>query len=173
MIMKTRSGCPVNQTIELIGDRWTMVILRDIMFGNRRTFRELLGNSLEGIASNILSARLKMLLSEGLLTRKPDPGHKQKSIYSLTEKSIELVPLMVQLGAWGRRHLSPTHELSVRAELLENGGNEMWERFQDDLRHIHLGHPRKTPGMTVLELLDNAYRKAAGITGQETGQSAD
>jgi DNA-binding HxlR family transcriptional regulator len=100
--VKVRSGCPINLSVELLGDGWTMVIVRDIMFGNFRTYRELLTNSLEGIASNILADRLKSMVAEGLLTKAADPGHKQRAIFSLTEKAIQLVPLIVQLGAWGR-----------------------------------------------------------------------
>src|SRR3546814_20824146 len=86
-----------------------------MMFGNRRHFRELLNRSEEGIASNILADRLKRLTRDGLLTRADDPSHKQKAIYSLTEKAIQLLPLFVVMGAWGRRHLPVTHALSVRA----------------------------------------------------------
>src|SRR5215467_9056797 len=88
-----RSGCPINLTLEVLGDRWSLIIIRDIMFGNRRHFRELLQNSEEGIASNILADRLKRLLERGLLTRADDPTHKQKAVYSLTEMAIELVPI--------------------------------------------------------------------------------
>src|SRR5215471_5336565 len=100
-----RSGCPINLTLEVLGDRWSLIVLRDIMFGNRRHFRELMTLSEEGIASNVLADRLKRLVKEGLLTRGDHPGHKQKAIYSLTEAAIGLVPLLAQMGAWGRRHL--------------------------------------------------------------------
>lgn len=65
------------------------------------------------------------LTEQGLVSRPPDPSQKQKVIYSLTEPAIELAPLIAQLGAWGRRHLSPSRELSVRAELVEEGGQEL------------------------------------------------
>jgi DNA-binding HxlR family transcriptional regulator len=103
-----RSGCPINLTLEVLGDRWSLIVIRDIIFGNRRHFRELLGQSEEGIASNILAARLKRLMAEGILTRRDDPSHKQKAVYSLTAKGIDLLPLLVQVGAWGRRHLPTT-----------------------------------------------------------------
>ena len=87
-----RSGCPINLTLEALGDRWSLIVIRDIMFGNRRHFRDLLGGNEEGIASNILAARLKRLVALGLLTRLDDPTHRQKAIYSLTEPAIALVP---------------------------------------------------------------------------------
>ena len=108
--------------METLGDRWSLVIIRDIMFGNRRHYRELLSQSEEGIASNILADRLKKLMERGLLTRADDPSHKQKAIYSLTEPAIQLLPVLAQIGAWGRRHLPTTPELAIRAQLLEEGG---------------------------------------------------
>lgn len=162
--MKVRSGCPINLSVEVLGDGWTMVILRDIMFGNFRTYRALLTNSLEGIASNILADRLKMMVAEGLLTKTPDPAHKQRAIFSLTEKAIQLVPLMVQLGAWGRRYLPASEELSIRAQILEEGGPTLWDDFMDDLRALHLGTPRAADRPPVMEGLQAAYeaKVAAG-----------
>jgi len=139
--MDRRSGCPINLSIEIVGDRWTMIILRDIMFGDRRTYRDLLRNSIEGIASNILASRLKKMLAEGMLTKADDPHHKQRALYSLTEKAIALVPVLVQLGAWGRRFLPASRELAVRAQILEEAGPAMWRDFMAELRHRHLGQP--------------------------------
>ncbi len=64
-----RSGCPINLTLEVVGDTWSLLIIRDMMFGNRRHFRELLMRSEEGISSNILADRLKTLLDHGIITR--------------------------------------------------------------------------------------------------------
>jgi DNA-binding HxlR family transcriptional regulator len=150
-----RSGCPINLTLEMLGDRWSLIVIRDVMFGNRRHFRELLTRSEEGIASNILADRLRRLVDTGLLSRRDDPTHKQKAVYSLTEPAIELVPLLAQMGAWGRRHTPVTRELSVRAELLENGGPKLWAAFMDELRTIHLGAPAKGP--SVLAKLRKAF----------------
>jgi len=150
-----RSGCPINLSLEVFGDKWSLLILRDMIFGGKRHFRELL-RSEEGIATNILADRLKRLTEEGMLTKADDPSHKQKAIYSLTEATIALVPIMAHLGAWGRRYLPVTEELSIRAELLEKGGPEMWEKFMTELRHEHLGEPA-APGTTVRETLQAAY----------------
>lgn len=150
-----RSGCPINLTLEVMGDRWSLIVIRDVMFGNRRHFRELLTQSEEGIASNILAARLKLLLAQGLLTRSDDPTHKQKAIYSLTEKSIQLVPVFAQIGAWGRRFLPVSEELSIRAQLLEEGGPPLWEEFMDELRALHLGAPSRGP--SVMAKLQAAF----------------
>lgn len=153
-----RSGCPINLTLERLGDRWSLIVIRDIMFGMRRHYRDLLNNSEEGIASNILADRLKKLVDAGLLSKDGDPAHKQKSIYSLTEPAIELVPLLAMMGAWGTRHLPASTELSVRAKLLEGGGPAMWALFMDELRHLHLGAGK--PDRSVIAELTAAYEAA-------------
>jgi DNA-binding HxlR family transcriptional regulator len=155
---RRRSGCPINLTLETFGDRWSLIILRDIMFGNRRTFRALLTESIEGIASNILADRLERLTDNGLLSRSGDPGHKQRVIYSLTDKAIELVPLMAVMGSWGLRHTLPSTELATRAHVLEEGGPQLWSEFMDELRHLHLGAPR--PERSALAKMQSAYETA-------------
>lgn len=154
-----RSGCPINLSLEVIGDRWSLLILRDMIFGGRRHFRELLAGSQEGIASNILASRLRSLVASGLLTRSDDPTHKQKVVYSLTEPAVELVPVMAALGAWGSRWLPVTEELAIRARLLAEGGPPLWERFMAELREEHLGVPAgpSADGRTVRERLREAY----------------
>lgn len=161
MTKPVRSGCPINLTLETLGDAWSLIVIRDIMFGNRRHYRDLLNNSLEGIASNILADRLKKLVAAGLLSTSPDPGHKQKTIYSLTEAAIQLVPLLAQMGAWGRRFTPATQELSIRAQLLEEGGPEMWEAYMAELRSIHLGEVK--PSRSVLAELKAAYEAECAL----------
>ena len=161
MSAEHRSACPINLTLEVMGDKWSLLIIRDIIFGNKRHFRELLTQSMEGIASNILADRLKRLVEEGVLSKADDPSHKQKAIYSLTEKAIQLVPLIAHMGAWGRRHMPVTPELSIRAQLLEEGGPALWEEFMEDLRETHLGKARTRPGPTVGERLYAAYLEVA------------
>ena len=162
-----RSGCPINATIEVIGDRWTLLVLRDVMFGNRRHFRELQKNSLEGIASNILADRLRRLVAAGLLTRE-DGGRGRRVTYSLTEAAIELVPVMEALGTWGLRHLPSSPTLRVRAEVLADGGPELWADFMDELRAEHLGAP-PPPGdrPRATERMAAAYAEA--VAAEETG----
>lgn len=153
-----RSGCPINLTLEMLGDRWSLIVIRDLMFGARRHFRELLTRSHEGIASNILADRLKRLEAAGLVSRRDDPSHRQKAIYSLTEASIALVPLLAHMGGWGLRFTPASRELSVRAKILEDGGPQLWSEFMEELRHLHLGAPR--PERSVLAELKSAYEAA-------------
>jgi DNA-binding HxlR family transcriptional regulator len=158
-----RSGCPINLSLEVLGDTWSLLIVRDLIFGNARHFRELL-RSEEGISSNVLSDRLRKLAAEGLVTSSDDPTHKQKTIYRLTEKGIALLPVLVQLGVWGRRYLPATDELSIRLEVLAEGGPVLWERFMAELRENHLTagatDPDRAspPGSPVRDLLEAAHQ---------------
>jgi DNA-binding HxlR family transcriptional regulator len=159
-----RSGCPINAAVEVVGDRWTLLVLRDVMFGDRRHFRQLQSQSEEGIASNILADRLRALVKAGLLTR-DDAGRGQRATYSLTEPAIQLVPVLAQLGAWGLRHRPTSPALRVRAELLEAGGPELWQEFMAELRERHLGVPRPaTSSPTATERLAEAYADAVATT---------
>ncbi|MDP3895197.1 MAG: helix-turn-helix domain-containing protein [Mesorhizobium sp.] len=154
-----RSGCPINLTLEVFGDKWSLLIIRDMMFGARRHFRVLRTLSEEGSSSIILADRLGRLVADGFLTKTDDRSHKQKSIYSLTEATIQLLPVFAAIGSWGRAHLPVSEELAIRAELLETGGPQMWARFMDELRSEHLGAPRHATGTTpVREELQAAYQ---------------
>jgi DNA-binding HxlR family transcriptional regulator len=155
-----RSDCPINAAVEVFGDRWSLLVLRDIVFGDHRYVRELQASSTEGIASNILADRLKRLVEMGLLTRE-DTRPGQRARYSLTEPAIQLVPVFVQLGSWGPRHRPTSPAQRVRAERLEQHGQGLWHEFMDELRHSHLGAgiPPRSP--SVRERLNAAYLAAA------------
>ncbi len=154
-----RSDCPINAAVEVFGDRWTLLVVRDIVFGDRRYFRELQANSIEGIASNILADRLKRLVKSGLLTRE-DTRPGQRARYSLTEPAIQLVPVLVQIGSWGLRHRPTSSAQRVRAELLEQAGPALWQEFMDELRHSHLGSESPPRSPSVRERLNAAYLAA-------------
>jgi DNA-binding HxlR family transcriptional regulator len=158
---QARSGCPINAAVEAFGDSWSLLVLRDVMFGNRRYFRELLAGSEERIASNILADRLKRLVSAGLLIRQ-DTGPGRRAAYSLTEASIQLVPVFAQLGEWGLQHRPTTKRLRVRAEVLSVGGPPLWVELMAELRVLHLGTtaPERT-GPSVIERLAEAYAAAS------------
>jgi DNA-binding HxlR family transcriptional regulator len=133
-----RSTCVVNLTVEIVGDQWSLLVIRDIIFMDRRHFRELLTKSMEGIASNILADRLQKLVKQGIIVKSDDPTHKQKAIYSLTEKGIELLPLLMEMVVWGNKHL-PAAKLRGLARILEEGGPELQAEFMAELRETHLG----------------------------------
>ena len=137
-----RSHCPINLSLEIFGDAWTLLVLRDMMFGGKRRFRELLSSD-ERIASNILADRLARLVEHGVLTKAGDPTHKQKAIYSLTEKGIALLPILVQIGAWGSRWVPDAKKLDASARKqvreIQEGGPRAWAKRMDELRAEHLG----------------------------------
>ncbi len=136
-----RSYCPINLSLEIFGDAWTLLVLRDMMFSGKRHFRELMQSD-ERISSNILADRLAWLVENGLLTKSEDPTHKQKAIYSLTEKAITLLPVVVQIGAWGSRWVPDAKKLDGAARkyvrAIQEGGPPEWTKRMDDLRAEHL-----------------------------------
>lgn len=158
-VKQPRSPCPINAAVEAFGDRWSLIVLRDIVFGDRRYFRELQAGSLERIASNILADRLKRLVASGLLTR-DDARPGQRARYSLTEPAIQLVPVFAQLGSWGLRHRPTSSALNARAQLLEDGGPALWQEFMSELRHAHLGTGGPPPSPSVRERLNAACQAA-------------
>ena len=146
MTNRPRSGCAINVAVEVLGDNWSLIVLRDIIFGGRRHFRELLTLNDEGIASNILASRLKKLVDEGLLT-KAEAVRGQRAEYSLTEAGVETLPVMVALGTWGMTHRTTSPELTIRSRLMAEDP-QLVADLMDELREIHLGIPRPDPQAT-------------------------
>jgi DNA-binding HxlR family transcriptional regulator len=100
---KWRSGCPLNASVEILGDRWSLLIIRDMMLRGFRTYKEFL-ESYEGIATNILADRLQKLKVHGIITTGRDPSDGRKLIYSLTAKGIDLAPVLTEMVLWAAQH---------------------------------------------------------------------
>ncbi len=98
-----RSHCPVNYGLEIFGDRWSLLIVRDIVFAGKRTYGEFL-KSEEGFATNILAARLAFLEEQGILRKAPDPSDGRRDLYSLTEKGLDLIPVLLRIVLWSAQH---------------------------------------------------------------------
>ncbi|MFN7943110.1 MAG: helix-turn-helix domain-containing protein [Thermoanaerobaculia bacterium] len=98
-----RSDCPISVTLELLGDEWSLLVVRDLMFKGFRTFHEFAGAG-EQIASNVLAERLARLEDAGVVTRRRDPEDRRRVVYRLTEKGIELAPVLVEMVLWAARH---------------------------------------------------------------------
>jgi len=98
-----RSACPLNASVEMLGDRWSLLIIRDMMLRDFHTYKEFL-QCFEGIATNILADRLKKLIAYGILTTQPDPGDRRRVIYRLTEKGIDLAPVLTEMVLWAAAH---------------------------------------------------------------------
>ena len=102
-----RSECPVVFALDLFGDRWTLLIIRDMVFSGRTTYGDFL-NAGEGISTNILADRLKRLEDEGIVTKHRDPDHGAKYRYRMTKKGLDLVPVMVEMIRWSAVHQPDT-----------------------------------------------------------------
>ena len=98
-----RSGCPINIALEWLGDPWSLLVVRDLMFKDRRTFNEFLQGG-EGIASNILADRLRRLETAGIVQKGRDPLDARRFVYGLSAKGIDLAPVLVELVIWSARH---------------------------------------------------------------------
>jgi DNA-binding HxlR family transcriptional regulator len=98
-----RSHCAVNYGVEIFGDRWSLLIIRDIVFVGKKTYGQFL-KSEEGIATNVLAARLAFLEEQGILTKAPSPDDRRKDFYTLTEKGLDLIPMVLNIVLWSAKH---------------------------------------------------------------------
>jgi len=135
---KQKSDCPQYLALEVIGDKWTLLIIRDMMIGGKRYFREFL-KSKEKIASNILTNRLQSLEKEGIIYKKKDKEHKQKIIYLLTQKGIDLFPILMENARWSLKYkLVDKNDAKVAKSILEGGTHKM-KFIMEELKKTHLG----------------------------------
>lgn len=107
-----RSPCPIASALDIVGDRWTLLVVRDLMHWGKRLYGEFAASP-EGIPSNILADRLKRLQEGGLVEREPYQEHPVRYAYRLTPKGEDLAPVLAALAGWGRRHVSGTRELAA------------------------------------------------------------
>jgi DNA-binding HxlR family transcriptional regulator len=132
-----RSGCPVSLGLDIFGDRWTLLIVRDLMFGGKRHYREMLASD-EHISSNILADRLKLLLAEGVITKAGDPSHQQKVVYSLTEKGAALLPVLMAISDWSHRYRPVGEAYRPATALPEPQLPVAWVQEMERVRTAHL-----------------------------------
>jgi DNA-binding HxlR family transcriptional regulator len=100
---ESKSHCPINFSLETFGDSWSLLIVRDIVYFGKKTYGEFL-ESEEGISSNILATRLVTLEQKGILVKNPHDTDKRKEVYLLTEKGLDLIPVLLEMAGWGARH---------------------------------------------------------------------
>lgn len=156
--MEPAAGGPIAAAVEVLGDRWSLLVLRDIIFGDRRYFRALLTGSAEGIASNILADRLKRLIDAGILARGATAVRGQRARFSLTEAGIQTVPILCALGNWGLDWRPDSDALGGRQRLIRDAGPAFIEDLMDELRVNHLdAPPLPRSGPSPLERLDAAH----------------
>lgn len=128
-----RSGCPVSVSLEVLGDRWSLLIVRDLIIRGFRTFKEF-QESGEGIATNILAGRLRKLEKSAIITAEPDDSDRRKVTYRLTEKGIDLAPLLLELLLWGARHEKTGAPCTAIVAMEKNRAQllaEVWRRWRE------------------------------------------
>lgn len=151
---KPRSGCPVSVSLEIFGDRWSLLIIRDLMVRGYRTFTEFQMAG-EGIATNILTDRLTRLEAAGIISTEPDERDARKVNYRLTEKGIDLAPVMLELLIWASRHEQTAAPCNViesmarnRREVLAETRRRWWKRDHTPLLPRFDGQVRKNVNRT-------------------------
>ena len=127
-----RSPCVVSNVLEIIGDRWTLLLVRDLLFFNKHEYKEFLASP-ESIATNILADRLKKLLNEGLVGEITHPENKSRKLYYLTSKGKDLMPILLEMVKWGAAYLPETKEMKVIFERVKNDPEQLKAQVLESL----------------------------------------
>ena len=129
-----RSECPISSALDILGDKWTLLIIRDMAMRQKKTYSDFADSS-EGIASNILADRLKRLESMGIISKSKMPGNKKTNIYALTKKGLDLIPVLVSFVLWSDKHLPHiAKEAKQFAKLLRRAPKEMEKGLRKDAK---------------------------------------
>jgi DNA-binding HxlR family transcriptional regulator len=119
-----RSDCSISYALDYLGDKWTLLVLRDLLFHGKRHFRDFLASE-EKIASNILAHRLKQLAAAGLVTRRPDPDSRRSLVYEPTDKAADLIPALLELTRWSGKYDPHTRVTSKLARRITEDRDEL------------------------------------------------
>ena len=133
----SRSHCAISMALECIGDKWSLLILRDLMFTSKRTYGELQSSD-EKIATNILAARLQALEVKGIIRKTTDPANGRRSLYFLTEKGIDLLPVIIELRQWIAKHEPQAHICAEQIMVTEKNRKEVLKAFRKKLKTEHI-----------------------------------
>jgi DNA-binding HxlR family transcriptional regulator len=127
-----RSKCPISCTLDILGDKWALLIIRDMMFKGKKTYGEFL-NSDEKIATNILADRLAILEKAGIIEKKDYPENKVKILYKLTQKGIDLMPALVDLIVWGEKYFEVNDTAKAFAANLREDREEVLRKLIESI----------------------------------------
>lgn len=119
MEAKFRCNCPLTSAIDVLGDKWMIVIIKQMLLENKRTFKDFTESD-EGIATNILTTKLKLLEEVGIIIKTKLPNNKKSNIYLLTEKGIALTPIIAELGVWSDKHLRDVHPKLANDQIVKS-----------------------------------------------------
>lgn len=128
-----RSNCPINFVLEIFGDKWTLLIVRDLMFKSKRSYGEFLQSN-ENISTNILADRLQKLEAAGIAFKEIDKQNKSKFIYTLTEKGKDLLPIMLEITAWSSKHDATTNTPDSFIQAFENDKSGLSSQILNNLK---------------------------------------
>lgn len=128
-----RSQCPISCTLDVVGDKWTLLIIRDLLFFGKNSFGEFLLSG-EKIARNILSDRLEELVNRGFFVKEVSPSNKSKFLYYPTEKAIDFIPVLFELSSWSKKHdpsCVPNKDVSAFRDPNGKAMNELRQRVRN------------------------------------------
>lgn len=128
---KKRSECPLSCSLDIFGDKWSLLIIRDLMFENKCTYNDFL-KSQEGIATNILASRLKQLEENGIIEKSAHPDSKAKNLYRLTSKGIDLLPILIEVYIWSDKYFTIPADVKV---VIQEAKKDK-EKFENQIRSI-------------------------------------
>ena len=130
-----RSLCPIASTLDILGDKWSLVLIRDMLVKEKKTFKEF-SSSEEGIATGILASRLKLLESFGLITKRKLPDNKKENIYLLTEKGIDLAPIIIEVTLWGDKYMRAYNPKLKSHKGLKTDKTSIINTLQENYRQV-------------------------------------
>ncbi|QZO15203.1 MULTISPECIES: winged helix-turn-helix transcriptional regulator [Pseudoalteromonas] len=130
--MTRRSDCPISNVLDLVGDKWSLLILRDLLFFNKKSYSDL-QNSDEKVASNILSNRLEKLELSGLIAKQPDEKDKRKKIYTLTEKGMDMLPILLDMILWSAKYSPDTNIPVALVDRASDDRNGLLEELRNQV----------------------------------------
>ncbi|MEO8769953.1 MAG: helix-turn-helix domain-containing protein [Ferruginibacter sp.] len=136
-VLAKRSDCAISMALDTVGDKWSLIILRDLMFTGKRSYGELQSCE-EKIATNILASRLTHLEENKIIRKQLDPADSRRSLYYLTEKGIQLVPVIIELMHWMSKHNPEASECASSAKSYEQDRVGLYEEIMERLRAEHL-----------------------------------
>ncbi|MEO7802439.1 MAG: helix-turn-helix domain-containing protein [Ginsengibacter sp.] len=134
-----RSDCAVSMALDSVGDRWSLLILRDLMFTDKRSYGEL-QSSAEKIATNILATRLVALEKNQIIYKTPDPTDSRRSLYYLTEKGIDLLPVVTELMHWMSKHNPDASACTANTTAYKKDRVSLYKEMTKQLKKAHLQH---------------------------------
>ena len=130
---KRRSPCPVTFALDQVGDKWSLLVVRDLMFHGKKTYGEFLESG-EGIATNVLADRLKCLETEGLVEKIRDPENKRRYLYSLTGKGLDLAPVLLEMVRWSAKYDADTGTPKEFLDMIENDREGLIEKVRAGMK---------------------------------------